>query len=110
MLASLCDGLIGVFIGIGASGMIAFSSIVYPTVMRSTGIGWAMGMGRLGQVAAPLIVGAMLQAGLNVDRVFLLIAAGPVLAAMFVPFASRAFRTTGIYVAAHGAKLSTAVT
>lgn len=94
VLASVFDGLIGVFIGIGASGLIAFSSLVYPTAMRSTGIGWAMGMGRLGQVAAPLIAGALLQAGLSVDRIFLVVAAAPLVAAAFVPVASWAFRSS----------------
>ncbi len=94
-LAALCDALIGVFVGIGASGVIGFASVVYPTAMRSTGIGWGMAMGRLGQVAAPLIVGAMLAAGWTVGQMFLAIAAGPVIAAAFVPMAAWAFGKIG---------------
>ena len=90
-LASLCDALIGVFVGIGASGMIALASVVYPTAIRSSGIGWAMAMGRLGQVAAPLIAGAMLQAGWSIDRMFLAIAVAPAIAAVFVPLVNGAF-------------------
>ena len=93
-LASLVDALIGVFVGIGASGVIGFASTVYPTAMRSSGIGWGMAMGRLGQVAAPLIVGAMLTAGWKVGDMFLAIAAGPVIAAVFVPLATQAFKRT----------------
>jgi MFS transporter, AAHS family, 4-hydroxybenzoate transporter len=85
VLASVFDGLVGLFVGIGASGMIALSSLVYPTAIRSTGIGWAMGMGRLGQVFSPLATGAMLQAGWTIDRMFLIIAIAPVLAAIVVP-------------------------
>lgn len=92
VLASVFDGLIGVFVGIGASGLIAFSSLTYPTAIRSTGIGWAMGMGRLGQVAAPLAAGAMLQAGLTIDRVFVVVALAPLVAAVSAPVASWAFR------------------
>jgi AAHS family 4-hydroxybenzoate transporter-like MFS transporter len=93
-LAALCDALIGVFVGIGASGMIAVASLVYPAAIRSTGIGWAMAMGRLGQVAAPLIAGAMLQAGWPVGKMFLLIAAAPLIAAIFVPLVTLAFPST----------------
>jgi AAHS family 4-hydroxybenzoate transporter-like MFS transporter len=85
VLASVFDGLVGLFVGIGACGMIALSSLVYPTAIRSTGIGWAMGMGRLGQVFSPLATGAMLQAGWTIDRMFLIIAIAPVLAAIVVP-------------------------
>ena len=85
VLASTFDGLVGFFVGIGASGMIALSSLVYPTAIRSTGIGWAMGMGRLGQVFAPLLTGAMLQSGWTVDRMFIVIAIAPALAAIVVP-------------------------
>jgi AAHS family 4-hydroxybenzoate transporter-like MFS transporter len=94
-LAALCDALIGVFVGIGASGMIALASLVYPTSMRSSGIGWAMAMGRLGQVFAPLIAGAMQQAGWNVGRMFVFIAVAPLIAAVFVPLVNLAFRGSG---------------
>ena len=92
VLAAGCDALIGVFVGIGASGMIALASLVYPTSIRSSGIGWAMAMGRLGQVVAPLLAGAMLQAGWPIGRMFLFIAVAPLIAAVFVPLVNVAFR------------------
>ena len=95
-LAAACDGLIGVAVGIGASGVIAMAAVVYPTTMRSAGIGWAMGMGRLGQVCAPLLVGALLTAGWTVPSVFLVVAVGPVLAALVAPVSLRLFRATGL--------------
>ena len=90
-LAAACDGLIGVCVGIGASGAIAMAALVYPTAIRSAGIGWAMGMGRLGQVCAPLLVGALLTAGWAVQDVFLVVAAGPLVAALVAPVAQRLF-------------------
>ena len=90
-LAAACDGLIGICVGIGASGVIAMAALVYPTAIRSAGIGWAMGMGRLGQVFAPLLVGALLTAGWTVGGVFLVVAAGPVIAALAAPIAQRLF-------------------
>ena len=91
-LAAACDGLIGLCVGIGASGVIAMAAVVYPTAIRSAGIGWAMGMGRLGQVCAPLLVGALLGAGWQIPHVFLVVAAGPVIAAAAAAGALRLFR------------------
>ncbi len=83
--AALCDGLVGLFVGIGASGMIGFSALIYPTTMRSSGIGAALAMGRVGQVCAPLAVAAMVQAGWSIPDMFLWLAAAPLAAAAAVP-------------------------
>lgn len=44
----------------GQSGLNAFSSLFYPTTIRSTGVGWAFGVGRIGSIVAPLAGQAML--------------------------------------------------
>jgi len=31
----------------------------YPSIIRSTGIGWAIGLGRTGAIVAPIIVGIL---------------------------------------------------
>jgi len=87
--AALADGLIGLFVGIGASGAIGLSALIYPTAMRSSGIGSALAMGRVGQVCAPLIIGAMLQAGLDIPEIFLWVALAPLVAAMAIPLVER---------------------
>jgi AAHS family 4-hydroxybenzoate transporter-like MFS transporter len=74
-------GLIGLFLGCGASGMIALASYVYPTTMRSTGIGWAMGMGRLGQVIGPLVTGGLMVRGLAPGAMMQWLAGMPIVAA-----------------------------
>jgi AAHS family 4-hydroxybenzoate transporter-like MFS transporter len=38
----------------------ALAASIYPTQARSTGVGWALGIGRVGAIAAPLIGGSML--------------------------------------------------
>ena len=82
--ASLAMGLIGLSLGCGASGMIAVASYVYPTTMRSTGIGWAMGMGRLGQVIGPLVTGALMVRGLAPGAMMQWLAVLPIVAASAV--------------------------
>jgi len=52
--------LLGLTASVGASGAIALAATSYPTVMRSAGTGWAMALGRLGQVCSPLVIGVML--------------------------------------------------
>src|SRR5262245_63318 len=53
-------GLLGFSVPLGASGAIALTATFYPTAMRSAGTGWAMGLGRLGQVLSPLAIGLMI--------------------------------------------------
>jgi AAHS family 4-hydroxybenzoate transporter-like MFS transporter len=53
-----------VFVGAGVvaaqAGLHALCSMMYPTRMRATGLGWAMGIGRVGGMAGPLIGGMAL--------------------------------------------------
>ncbi len=81
---SVILGLIGVFVGMGASGAIALASLTYPTAIRSTGVGWAMGMGRFGQVIAPLLTSLMLASGFGPAKIFLVAAIAPLIAAVFI--------------------------
>jgi AAHS family 4-hydroxybenzoate transporter-like MFS transporter len=83
-LAATFMGLVGVFIGLGASGITALSAGIYPTRARSTGVGSAMGMGRFGQFVSPLLLGLMLKDGWDMSRMFLVIAIAPFMAALFV--------------------------
>lgn len=57
VLAASCAGfgIVG-----GQAGTHAVASRIYPTFMRSTGMGWALGVGRVGSVIGPLIGGMLL--------------------------------------------------
>lgn len=57
MVATSCAG-IGMVGGQACAHAIA--SRTYPTFMRATGMGWALGIGRIGSVIGPLIGGALL--------------------------------------------------
>jgi MFS transporter, AAHS family, 4-hydroxybenzoate transporter len=83
-LAATFIGLIGLFMGLGTAGAIALSATIYPTPIRSTGVGWGMAMGRFGQIVGPLIAGALLGAGWTADRIMIVISAGGVIAAVFI--------------------------
>jgi AAHS family 4-hydroxybenzoate transporter-like MFS transporter len=45
------------------SGLNAFAAGCYPTIARTTGVGWMMGIGRVGSIAGPLVGGALLGLG-----------------------------------------------
>jgi len=52
------------FMMIGAQGGLnAQAASFYPTSIRSTGVGWALGVGRIGSIIGPLVGGWLLQFG-----------------------------------------------
>jgi len=77
-------GLVGFFLGIGTAGAIALAAMAYPTAIRSTGVGWAMGMGRFGQTLLPLASGIMLGWGWGTEGMLGTIGASALIAALFV--------------------------
>jgi MFS transporter, AAHS family, 4-hydroxybenzoate transporter len=83
-LAATFIGLIGLFMGFGTGGVIALSALIYPTSIRSTGVGWGMAMGRFGQIVGPLLAGILLGAGWTAARIMIVIACGGVIGALFV--------------------------
>lgn len=99
-LAATFIGLIGMFMGLGTGSAIALAAIIYPTPIRSTGVGWGMAMGRFGQIVGPLIAGAFLGAGWTANDIMSVIAGGGLIAAVFVVL----FRMW--YVAQHGGHVS----
>ena len=76
--------------GCGTSGMLALSASLYPVDMRSTGVGWAMGAGRFGEVVLPLLVALVISvSGSFGGGVFLTAALVPFLAAISILLLSR---------------------
>lgn len=58
------------FFAVGASLVnYALAPRYYPVAIRGTGVGWAVGIGRLGSIFGPLLGGLFLQAGLSASAV-----------------------------------------
>ncbi|WP_095192495.1 MFS transporter [Pseudomonas sp. Irchel 3A7] len=76
--------LSGFFMGAGSSGLLSVAVMSYPSGMRATGVGWAMALGRMGQVAGPLLVGALLASGFSIKTIFLFSAVPAAIAAVAI--------------------------
>ena len=55
--------LLGALINGCIAGLYVITPSVYPTAIRSTGVGWGIGIGRAGAILAPTATGALLDAG-----------------------------------------------
>jgi len=82
--AAVVMALLGLTVPLGTSGGIALTATFYPTAMRSAGTGWAMGMGRVGQVCSPLVIGLMLGLSWPPANILAAMATAPLLAALCV--------------------------
>jgi AAHS family 4-hydroxybenzoate transporter-like MFS transporter len=60
----------------------AVATGLYPTRARSTGVGWAMGIGRVGAIVGSLIGGVLLQSHLRLDILYALVGSPLLLAAL----------------------------
>ena len=68
----------------GQAAMNAIASTTYPTAARSTGVGWALGVGRTGSIVGPLIGGALMTAHMPTRDIFLLSAIPAAIAALAI--------------------------
>jgi AAHS family 4-hydroxybenzoate transporter-like MFS transporter len=80
-MVTLFQGLFGLFAGCASSGLIALAAVFYPAATRSTGVGWAMAVGRCGSFVGPLWVSALLGAHWSVEYIFATLAASILLGA-----------------------------
>jgi len=67
------------------SSINALSGMVYPTSVRSFGVGWALGVGRIGSIAGPIVGGVLVSQHLPIVQLYT-IGAIPVLAGAVIAF------------------------
>jgi AAHS family 4-hydroxybenzoate transporter-like MFS transporter len=87
---------LGVSVQGAQAGLYALAAIFYPTSIRSTGIGWCSGIGRIGSISGPLIGGVLLSLAWTPRQIFL---SGvlPALCSAMVVFLSVRLRITSPY-------------
>ena len=65
-------------------GVNALSATYYPTNLRSTGIGWGLGIGRIGAIVGPVLAGEMIRLKWSGQELFLAAAVPALISAMVV--------------------------
>jgi AAHS family 4-hydroxybenzoate transporter-like MFS transporter len=73
-------------------GQIAANALAagyYPTAVRATGVGWALGIGRVGSIVGPLVGGILLTMKWSAAEVFMTAAGAALCAALAALFLSR---------------------
>jgi AAHS family 4-hydroxybenzoate transporter-like MFS transporter len=70
-------GIIG-----GQSATNAFAAISYPTQIRSTGVGWATGIGRIGSIIGPSLAGILVGVTGSTESIFFLAVIPPLCACL----------------------------
>ncbi|WP_158912549.1 MFS transporter, partial [Caulobacter sp. S45] len=68
MITSIVNGLL---VGGSISMLLSLAAAVYPTMIRSTGIGWAMGVGRFGQILGPIALGLLVARHIPISGLFI---------------------------------------
>jgi MFS transporter, AAHS family, 4-hydroxybenzoate transporter len=62
--------ILGITVQGAQGGLNVVAAMYYPTTVRSTGVGWALGIGRIGSIVGPLIGGAMLAMQWTPQQIF----------------------------------------
>jgi benzoate transport len=74
--------LVGVTVNGGFNGFWGLAANLYPAEMRGTGVGWALGVGRIGAVLGPIVGGFLVGAELPISSIFAIFAVPLVIAAI----------------------------
>lgn len=63
--------LVGFFLVGGQIGLNAIAGTIYPTDIRATGVGWALGIGRIGSILGPVLGGVLISHRLPIQSLFI---------------------------------------
>ncbi|MFW7354921.1 MAG: MFS transporter [Brucella sp.] len=80
----------------GQLGLNALAAGFYPTHSRSTGVGWALGFGRVGSIIGPLVGGYLLSLNWDMQQLYLTAAVPALVAALMIFGISRATKTSDV--------------
>jgi benzoate transport len=79
---SLVCGIAGFFTNAGVVGLYATFAQAFPTHVRATGTGFAIGIGRGGAALSPILAGYLFQSGYGLQGVAIVMASGAAVAAL----------------------------
>lgn len=70
--AIIIGAVLGVVTSANVAGFYATTPALFPAVLRGTGVGWMVGIGRLVSIVSPIIVGYLLAGGWKAENIFML--------------------------------------
>ena len=104
--------LLGGFCVLGAQNCLhGVSGSIYPTGIRANGVGWALGVAKIGSMTGPLVAGLLLSRGITIQHMFLTVTV-PLFVALFAAVTLMGFYNLHIHrnertSAANGGPLAT---
>ncbi|TLX56514.1 MFS transporter [Stutzerimonas nosocomialis] len=69
--AFVIGALIGLFANGCVAGLYAASPLVYDASVRATGVGWGIGIGRIGAILSPLVAGHLIDANWHPNQLYI---------------------------------------
>ena len=75
----------------------AYSATVYPTAIRSTGVGWVVGWGRVGAIAGALFGTALVAAGLSIETAYVIAAVPAIIGGIAIALVRAQHQSTVVY-------------
>ena len=84
MILAIAVGITGFGVAGSQNSLNTVSGMLYPTAIRSTGVGWSMGIGRIGSIVGPTLGGVLIAAHWDVSMIINVQAVPALIAAICV--------------------------
>tara|TARA_S200000501_G_scaffold100285_1_gene93727 strand:- start:515 stop:832 length:318 start_codon:yes stop_codon:yes gene_type:complete len=80
----ICASVMGFFLVGAMIGLYTIAPSLYPATHRVTGMGWAIGVGRVGAIISPFFGGVLLNWGFQTSQIIVIFALPLLLAAIAI--------------------------
>lgn len=87
----------------GQPAVNALAATYYPTALRSTGVGWSLGIGRVGSIVGPVLAGELIRRNWSNGEIFMAMAVPTVISALMLMLMAMDHRRTVVTVVGGGA-------
>jgi MFS transporter, AAHS family, 4-hydroxybenzoate transporter len=94
LLITFVTGLLTVGANIVLS---AYSATVYPTAIRSTGVGWVVGWSRIGAIVGALFGTALVATGLSIETAYVIAAVPAIIGGIAVALVRTQHQSASVY-------------
>jgi len=75
----------------------AYAATIYPTAIRSTGVGWVVAWGRVGAIAGALFGTALVAAGLSIEMAYVIAAIPAIIGGVAIALVRAQHKSAVVY-------------